>query len=79
MTLQLTLRTITDSQNRGCAGVDTSVFYPRRRTRGAIDYAKRICDQCPITDDCRAYASTHDLEGIWGGTTEAERRAVSHD
>ena len=76
MTVQLTLRSITDSQNRGCAGVDTSVFYPRRRTRGAIDYAKRICDQCPITDDCRAYALTHDLEGIWGGTTEAERRAL---
>ncbi len=75
MTLQLTLRSITDSQDRGCAGVDTSVFYPSRRTRGAIDYVKRICGQCPITDDCRAYASTHDLEGIWGGTTETERRA----
>lgn len=75
MTRELTLRSITDRADRNCDGVDTSVFYPRRLTRGAIDYAKRFCDQCPITDDCRAYASIHDLEGIWGGTTEAERRA----
>ena len=78
MIRELTLRSIIDRQDRGCVDVDASVFYPRQRTRGAIDYAKRFCDRCPITNDCRAYASTHDLEGIWGGTTEAERRAASH-
>ena len=66
MIRELTLRSITDRQDRGCVGVDAAVFYPRQRTRGAIDYAKRFCDRCPITNDCRAYASTHDLEGIWG-------------
>jgi Transcription factor WhiB len=65
MIRELTLRSITDRQDRGCVDVDASVFYPRQRTRGAIDYAKQFCDRCPISNDCRAYASTHDLDGIW--------------
>lgn len=77
MIRELTLRSITDRQDRGCIDVDASVFYPRQRTRGAIDYAKQFCDRCPITNDCRDYALTHDLDGIWGGTTEAERRVAS--
>jgi WhiB family redox-sensing transcriptional regulator len=77
MIRELTLRSITDRQDRGCVDVDAAVFYPRRQTPGAIDYAKRFCDRCPVTDDCRAYALMHDLEGIWGGNTEAERRAAA--
>ena len=42
MTRELTLRSIIDRQDRGCVGVDAAVFYPRQRTRGAIDYAKRF-------------------------------------
>jgi WhiB family redox-sensing transcriptional regulator len=77
MITELTLRSITDRQDRACVDVDASVFYPRHRTRGAVEYAKQICDQCPITDDCRTFASIHRLDGIWGGTTEAERRTAS--
>lgn len=74
---ELTLRSITDRQDRACVDVDASVFYPRQRTRGAVEYAKRFCDRCPIADDCRTFASIHGLDGIWGGTTEAERRTAS--
>ena len=77
MIRELTLRSITDRQDRGCVGVDAAVFYPRRLTPGALDYAKQFCDRCPIVDDCRDYALTHDLDGIWGGTTGAERRVAS--
>ena len=76
MTPELTLRSITDRHDRGCVDVDPSVFHPRRRTRSAVDYAKRICDPCSIADECRAFASAHDLDGIWGGSTEVERRAA---
>ena len=74
---ELTLRSITDRSDRACVDVDAAVFYPRSRTSGAVDYAKQICNRCPLSDDCRSYASIHDLEGIWGGTTEAERRVAS--
>jgi WhiB family redox-sensing transcriptional regulator len=77
MICDVTLKSILDRQDRKCIDVDASVFYPRRRTRGALDYAKQFCDRCPIADHCRDYALNHDLDGIWGGTTEAERRAAS--
>ena len=77
MIRKVTLKSITDREDRSCIDVDASVFYPRQRTRGAVDYAKQFCDRCPITDDCRNYALTHELIGIWGGTTEAERRVAS--
>jgi WhiB family redox-sensing transcriptional regulator len=77
MIREFTLRSITARQDRGCVDVEASVFYPRQQTRGAVDYAKQFCDLCPITNECREYARIHDLDGIWGGTTEAERRAVS--
>src|SRR6478735_2514668 len=66
MLRELTLRSITDRQDRGCVDVDASVFYPRRLTPGAVDYAKQFCERCPITDDCRAYALTHALEPVVG-------------
>jgi WhiB family transcriptional regulator, redox-sensing transcriptional regulator len=77
MIREFTLRSITDRQDRACIDVDASVFFPRQRTRGAVDYAKQFCDRCPITNECREYARVHDLDGIWGGTTEVERRVAS--
>ena len=74
MSCEPTLRAITDRQDRACVDVDASVFYPRQRIRGAIDYAKRICACCPIATECRDYAAAHDLDGVWGGTTQDERR-----
>ncbi len=37
--------------------------------------AKDICRRCPALKPCRDYAMAHpELEGIWGATTEKERR-----
>ena len=58
MSREPTLRTIIDRQDRACVDVDASVFYPRHRIRGAIDYAKRICACCPIATECRDYAAS---------------------
>jgi len=39
--------------------------------------AKAVCSQCFVTDDCLAYAITHNPPfGVWGGMTSAERRVV---
>ncbi|MCK8673263.1 WhiB family transcriptional regulator [Rhodococcus sp. HM1] len=41
--------------------------------------AKRICYQCPVLNQCRTYAlSTREPYGVWGGTTERDRRRTSH-
>lgn len=48
----------------------------------AIAAAKAVCNAgdggapCPFRDPCLAYALANDVEGVWGGTTYAERRAM---
>lgn len=37
--------------------------------------AKRICLRCPVRAECLDYAlTTRDKFGVWGGTSERERR-----
>jgi len=39
--------------------------------------AKRICAVCPVMNACAVYAINHEeLLGVWGGTTDAERREI---
>ncbi|MFC9358287.1 WhiB family transcriptional regulator [Rhodococcus sp. NPDC057014] len=38
--------------------------------------AKSICTQCPVIGECRRYAlNANETFGVWGGTTERDRRA----
>jgi hypothetical protein len=40
--------------------------------------AKRICGHCPVIDQCRRYAfSAGEPYGVWGGTSELDRRTAS--
>lgn len=36
----------------------------------------RHCDGCPIRRSCREWGIRHELYGIWGGATAAERKAI---
>lgn len=39
--------------------------------------AKAACAACPVWQQCRAYAlSTREIHGVWGATTEADRRRL---
>jgi WhiB family redox-sensing transcriptional regulator len=39
--------------------------------------AKRICADCTVQSPCLEVALTHPaLMGVWGGTTDAERRKI---
>lgn len=39
--------------------------------------AKAVCADCLVTDDCLAYAITHDVPfGVWGGLSMEERRPL---
>jgi len=42
----------------------------------AAEQAKaiRICNTCPVIDECKSYALGHREYGIWGGITELARR-----
>jgi WhiB family redox-sensing transcriptional regulator len=46
-------------------------------TGAAQHHAKRICVGCPVRAECLAEALDNGIEeGVWGGATERERRAL---
>ena len=63
-----------------CRDSDPDVFFPIGTTGPAleqIETARRICTACGVTDECLEFAlATNQEAGIWGGTTEEERRKL---
>jgi len=60
-----------------CISADTTIFFSKRGgTRGpALEY----CHNCDVRDCCLAEAVVQpELLGIWGGTTQRERRIIRH-
>lgn len=60
-----------------CVGADPAMFFPRP---GVVPVeARELCRGCPVQATCLEYAlsfpSNHD-HGVWGGTTERERRRM---
>ncbi|MGW2458012.1 WhiB family transcriptional regulator [Streptomyces sp. NPDC004457] len=65
-----------------CRGQDPDLFFPIGNVNSGLvaiqtDEAKAVCRHCPVRERCLAWAVAADpVEGIWGGTTEGERRAM---
>ncbi len=36
----------------------------------------RLCQRCPLVIPCLDYALDHDVKGVWGGTTYAQRKRM---
>lgn len=58
-----------------CVEHSLVMFFP---TRGeSTDYAKGVCGRCTVKDLCLQYALDEEIKyGIWGGTSERERRTM---
>jgi WhiB family transcriptional regulator, redox-sensing transcriptional regulator len=63
-----------------CQEHDPELFFPVGTSGPAaaqITAAKFICGTCPIRSACLAWAlETGQDDGVWGGATEDERRAM---
>ncbi len=46
------------------------------RVSAAEEAAMAICRRCPVVDDCLAFALEHQEVGVWGATTERQRREM---
>ena len=58
-----------------CVGLPVDLFYPERG--GVSPFAKETCAGCPVRDECLDYALTNVIRhGVWGGTSEKERRKL---
>ncbi len=67
-------------ERAACRDLDTEAFFPLGTTGRALDQteeAKAVCADCPVSTDCLGWAmATNQQDGIWGGYTEDERRAL---
>jgi WhiB family redox-sensing transcriptional regulator len=63
-----------------CGEVDPELFFPVGGRAGSAarqaEAAKAVCGRCVVRVNCLSYALETMPEGIWGGTSEEERRAV---
>lgn len=63
-----------------CREADPELFFPvAARGPGARETAraKAVCSACRVRRQCLQYAlATRQLHGVWGGTSEDERRAL---
>ena len=63
-----------------CRSVDPDLFFPIGTTGLALDQiesAKAVCRSCDAMTDCLEFALTTNQEsGVWGGTSEEERRKL---
>lgn len=59
-----------------CAEVDPERWYPT--VGGSTRRAVKVCATCPLIDECLDYALHHEdgLWGVWGGTSERQRRRL---
>jgi WhiB family transcriptional regulator, redox-sensing transcriptional regulator len=76
----LTYRPYDWRANAACVGLDPERFFPLGTTGRALDQiarAKAICQRCEVRAQCLHWAlETNQDAGVWGGTSEEERRAL---
>jgi WhiB family transcriptional regulator, redox-sensing transcriptional regulator len=66
----------------GCRRSEPAWFFATDTERASVRAsreakAKAVCLQCPVLQQCRAYALTvQEPWGIWGALTEDERRGI---
>lgn len=70
---------VAEWKNRAaCSGYPNSLFFPSTDATGSqVERAVAVCHVCPVTEECLEYAfETNQRAGIWGGTTEDERKSL---
>jgi hypothetical protein len=61
-----------------CAEADPSLFFDSDGE--AAQQAMAMCAVCPVRTTClRSALELGEMHGIWGGTTESERRRMIRD
>jgi WhiB family transcriptional regulator, redox-sensing transcriptional regulator len=59
-----------------CRSEPPSRFFPSDGV--GVEVARRICAECPVKAACLEYALRNGIDhGVWGGTSERERRRIA--
>ena len=57
-----------------CRGMATETFFPNDNAYSIT--AQLVCNGCSVKSECVEEALRAGLEGVWGGTTEQQRRTM---
>ncbi|MEV8354654.1 WhiB family transcriptional regulator [Streptomyces niveus] len=57
-----------------CAETDPEIFYPADGMTAAP--ARAICMGCEVRAECLQYALGREKEGVWGGMSAGQRKAI---
>ncbi|MGD0945206.1 MAG: WhiB family transcriptional regulator [Acidimicrobiales bacterium] len=58
-----------------CRGKGSELWFASNAE--ALDAAKAVCEGCSVRRECLTYAlASPDLQGIWAGTDERDRRRM---
>lgn len=83
LTLPVTMENEDWRVDAACRDTDPDLFFPVGTTGPAIEQiasAKAVCGECDAQSECLEFAlATNQEAGIWGGTTEEERRVLRKD
>lgn len=80
-TFEFDMRQVRWMQDAACQWEDGELFFPISEVGPAdrqIAEAKAVCARCPVRESCLAFALDNGLDdGVFGGLTADERRALS--
>ena len=62
-----------DWSEAACRGEDMSLFFPEQGKYNPN--VVKICNSCPIFEQCLEWAVHREFEGIWAGTNRDWRKA----
>ena len=58
-----------------CANTNPNAFFPNDGV--GVEFAKSICESCPVRLLCLEYALKNRIsQGVWGGCSERQRRRI---
>lgn len=59
-----------------CRELPPAIFFPSDGV--GVEVARKICADCAYKEPCLEYALHHHVDhGVWGGTSERERRRMA--
>ncbi len=69
------------SGSEPCAEMGTSHYFTIGDTAyyENLEQIKALCLRCPMVDPCLHYALHVNVQGLWAGTTETERRRLRRE
>jgi WhiB family redox-sensing transcriptional regulator len=66
-----------------CKDEDPELFFPVPRGGkwaheyiAQVEVALSVCGRCPVSAECLLFAMETNAEGVWGNSTEDERKAL---